>query len=121
MNTEKDNRSFENQDLNDRVTTMTEQEKVQEKLEMDGYTEQFRVEKNRLISTETKKKYKAADVKVVNFYRFEGASNPDDMSILYAIETTDGAKGTLTDAYGTYSDDETSAFIKELETHKKTD
>lgn len=121
MNNEQDNRNFDTNEPNDRATTMTEQEKIQEKLEKDGFTEQFRVEKGRLYSIETEKKYKPAEVKVVNFYRFEGISDPEDMSILYAIETTDGAKGTLTDAYGTYSDDDTGAFLKEVETHKKTD
>ncbi len=42
-------------------------------------------------------------MEVVEFYRFEGASNPDDNSILYAIETSDGLKGLLVDAYGAYS------------------
>ena len=59
-------------------------------------------------------------MKIVNFYRFEGNSNPDDMSVMYAIETSDGLKGTLTDAYGLYSDDDTGEFLKEVESHKKT-
>jgi hypothetical protein len=41
------------------------------------------------------------------------------MSILYAIETTDGTKGTLIDAYGNYSDDDTGAFMQEVDIHKK--
>jgi hypothetical protein len=67
----------------------------------------------------SKKKYKPKDVIAVNFYRFEGITDPDDMSILYAIETFDGGKGTLTDAYGRYSDEDTSAFMKQVEIHKK--
>ena len=89
------------------------------KLEQHGYTGQFRVEKDRLVNLTSGKKYKSADVKAVNFYRFEGISDPDDMSILYAIETTDGAKGTLSDAYGNYSDDDTGAFMKQVEIEKK--
>jgi hypothetical protein len=41
------------------------------------------------------------------------------MSILYAIETSDGRKGTLVDAYGFYSDDETGEFINQIEINKK--
>ena len=49
--------------------------------------------KGKLVSvTDTKKKYKAKDVTAANFFRFEGISNPDDMSVLYAIETIDGTK-----------------------------
>ncbi|MEH6680260.1 MAG: phosphoribosylpyrophosphate synthetase [Sediminicola sp.] len=39
---------------------------------------------------------------VDEFYRFEGDSNPDDSSILYAISTSNGHKGLLVSAYGAY-------------------
>lgn len=122
MNTEneKDKRTGDYTQANDRMTLMTEEEKVQKDLEGQGFTDLFRVEKGKLVSTKTQKKYKAPDVKIVNFYRFEGISNPDDMSVMYAIETSDGLKGTLTDAYGLYSDDDTGEFLKEVESHKKT-
>ncbi|MDQ3277366.1 MAG: hypothetical protein M3Q06_03510 [Bacteroidota bacterium] len=118
---ESDNRTGDYEQANDRLTFMTDLEKVQENLEKYGYTEQFRVEKGKLVGIESKKKFKPAEVKAVNFYRFEGITDPDDMSILYAIETCDGLKGTLTDAYGRYSDDETSDFMKQVEVAKKPD
>jgi hypothetical protein len=37
---------------------------------------------------------------VIAYYRFEGASNPDDNVVLYVIETSRGEKGLLLDAYG---------------------
>lgn len=114
-----DNRTGEYTESNDKLTFMNNEENLMAKLERHGYTEQFRVEKDKLVSLTTKKKYKASEVNAVNFYRFEGVSDPDDMSILYAIETSDGAKGTLTDAYGMYSDDDTGAFMKQVETEKK--
>lgn len=120
MENEKDTRTDESSLPNDRLTYMTELEKCVKKLEGEGYTEQFRVEKKVLQSlTDKKKKYKAKDVKAVNFFRFEGASNPDDMSILYAIETVDGTKGTLVDAYGVYSDDDTGVFMQDVDISKK--
>lgn len=104
---------------NDRLTNMTDMDKCLHKLESDGYTDQYKVEKGKLIDLTNNKKYKPKDVKAVNFYRFEGISNPDDMSILYAIETSDGCRGTLTDAYGMYSDDETGEFMNQVEVNKK--
>ena len=116
---DKDKRTFEYKEANDRHTEMTEMEKCLKKLEAEGFTHQYKVEKGKLLDIAQKKTYKPKDVKAVNFYRFEGNSNPDDMSILYAIETTDGLKGTLIDAYGLYSDDETGDFLNQIEIIKK--
>src|SRR6059058_447912 len=119
MENEKDSRTGEYSEPNDRLTNMTDMDRCVKKLEEKGYTDQFRVEKKILQSlTDKKKKYKPKDVKAVNFYRFEGPSNPDDMSILYAIETADGTKGTLIDAYGVYSDDETGVFMQDVDVSK---
>jgi hypothetical protein len=116
---ETDNRTGKYDEANDRLTFMTDLQKVQDNLEKHGYTEQFRVEKDKLVGMVSKKKYKPKEVMAVNFYRFEGITDPDDMSILYAIETCDGSKGTLTDAYGRLSDEDTGAFMKQVEIHKK--
>ena|SRR5947209_19190422 len=118
VNTE-DNRTGEYSEGNDRLTFMNNEENLMKKLEQHGYTEQFNVQKDKLVSLTSGKKYNSSDVKAANFYRFEGISDPDDMSILYAIETCDGTKGTLTDAYGRYSDEDTGAFMKKVETEKK--
>ena len=106
---------------NDRTTYMTDLQKCLARLESEGYTDQYRVEEDRLVSMEdsNNRRYKPEEVTAVNFFRFEGPSNPDDMSILYAIETTDGHKGTLVDAYGLYADDATGEFFQNVEIHKK--
>jgi hypothetical protein len=45
------------------------------------------------------------------FLRFEGVSDPDDMAIVYAIESTDGTRGALVDAFGAYSSPTVGAFL----------
>lgn len=68
------------------------------------------------------KVYQPEDVNIVNFYRFEGESDPGDMQILYAIETSDGTRGTLSDAFGTYASRRVSEFIVKVDNiQKKTD
>jgi hypothetical protein len=114
-----DNRTGEYSEGNDKLTFMNNEENLISNLEKHGYTQQFRVSNDKLESLTTGKLYKCEDVKAVNFYRFEGVSDPDDMSILYAIETCDGAMGTLTDAYGRYSDEATGEFMKKVEIAKK--
>jgi hypothetical protein len=85
------------------------------KMISDGYTEDFKAEDEGLRGLRTDKLYKPEDVTIVNFFRFEGPSDPDDMSIMYVIETHDGTKGTLVDAYGTYASPEVNQFIVDVE------
>lgn len=91
-----------------------------EKMIADGYTDDFKATEDGLLkSLRTDKNYQPGEVTIVNFYRFEGISDPNDMSILYVIETKDGLKGTLVDAYGTYSSPEVYEFIKAVENINK--
>ena len=55
-----------------------------------------------------------ADFVIDKFYRFEGASNPDDSAIVYAISSKVGLKGTMVDAYGVYADSLTTKMISKL-------
>lgn len=85
------------------------------KLLEEGFTENFKATDKGIQSIESTKVYKPAQIQVVNFYRFEGASDPADNSILYAIQTSDNVKGTLVDAYGMYADSRIDDFMKEVE------
>src|SRR5258705_4206925 len=85
------------------------------KLVLDGYTEDFKVTEEGLTTMRDGRIYSPDEVHVVNFFRFEGASDPADSSILYAIETDDGKKGTLTDAYGPYADPPVTRIFKQVE------
>ncbi len=89
------------------------------KLVLDGYTEDFKAGEKGIVSLQTEKTYEANNVNIVNFYRFEGVSDPSDNAILYVIETNDGAKGTLVDAYGPYADTKVEEFMKEVEAVNK--
>jgi hypothetical protein len=84
-----------------------------------GFTTQFKATSGGLKSFTTERIYTPGEIKIVNFYRFEGDSNPEDSSILYAIETANGERGTLTDAYGPYSDTHVTTFIKQVEEMEK--
>lgn len=81
----------------------------------DGYVDNFKVTKQGMYSSSKEKYYNPEDVNVINFYRFEGQSDPGDNSIMYVIETSDGLKGTLIDAYGAYSDRTVDEFIEAVQ------
>ncbi len=79
-----------------------------------GFTSQFEVNGKNLVSLKTDKHYLPDQIQIAHFYRFEGESNPEDSSIMYAIETYDEEKGTLVDGYGTASDPATADFMRKV-------
>src|SRR5688572_15946051 len=89
------------------------------KLTDSGYTTQFKVTPKGLQSMASQKNFKPKQVEIKHFYRFEGESDPGETSILYAIETKNGEKGTLVDSYGAYSDPLIEKFIKEVQSVTK--
>ena len=100
---------------NDKTTEMQTLTSVINKAVANGYTENFSVTKHGICTPAEERRYMPEDIRIVNFYRFEGESDPADNTILFIIETNDGLKGTLVDAYGTYADPEINGFMKRVE------
>jgi hypothetical protein len=63
---------------------------------------------------ENKKEYEPNQIIIEREHRFEGLSNPSDMSILYIIKTDDGLKGMVTASYGAKSDTDVDEFFKKI-------
>lgn len=81
----------------------------------NGYTDTLKVNGQGLHVEGKDKVYTPSQIRIINFYRFEGQSDPADNAIMYVIETEDDVKGILIDAYGTYADEKINKFIKEVE------
>jgi hypothetical protein len=82
----------------------------------EGFTENFVIKSTGIQAPSNEKLYTPSEVKIKNFYRFEGESDPADNAIVYAVETNDGIKGILIDAYGgPYVNQKVGDFIKEVE------
>ena len=85
-------------------------------LRREGYTEDFNLQQNCLECRNGQFKVFANEFKVDQYYRFEGASNPSDSAILYAISSNDEkVKGLLVNAYGIYSNPVTDEMIAKLD------
>lgn len=106
-------------DEKEKVPYLTEIARVEKKMNEEGYTSNFRITPEGLASDNSEHIYSPDQIRIVNFYRFEGVSDPEDNAILYVIETTKGEKGTITDAYGAYSDPDVDDFIKQVEKIQK--
>lgn len=100
---------------------MTTLVKCTNNLVAEGYTENF-VASEWGIKAPSKddKVYRADQVRINSFYRFEGESDPGDNCVLYAIETSDGVKGMLVDAYGAYANPHVGKFIVDVQAIAKS-
>ena len=83
-------------------------------LQRRGYTYDFNLKPHCLECASLKLEIHPEDFKVDEVHRFEGMSSTDDNSILYAISSKNGIKGTLVDAYGVYAENISEEMRKKL-------
>src|ERR1700743_3019403 len=82
--------------------TMTTSSEVLERLRLQKMDNEFRWTPKGFLATNGQT-YRPIDLEILRTIRFEGASNPSDMEILYILRTNDGLIGYSLDAYGAYS------------------
>jgi hypothetical protein len=83
-----------------------------------GFTIDFNLLENCIVCNDTK--FDVNDFEIVEFYRFEGDSDPSDEAVVYAIQSNDGMKGVLVNGYGISADALSSEMAKKLNIHKST-
>ena len=83
-------------------------------LKKEGYSLDFNLKPNCVECKSSDLELYPDDFVIDKFYRFEGASSPDDSAIVYAISGKHGLKGTVLDAYGVYADSLTTEMINKL-------
>jgi len=83
-------------------------------LRKKGFTANFGFLDHAFTDVESRRTFNADQLDIVDHRRFEGMSDPDDMSVLYAIESNDGTKGIIADAFGTYADPELGNFLESV-------
>lgn len=86
-------------------------------LKLRGYQLDFNLKENCIICDE--EKFDPEDFEIAEVYRFEGDTDPADEAVLYAIESKNGQKGLLVNAFGIYSDPMSDSMIKKLSFQKK--
>ena|SRR5215472_18101532 len=79
-------------------------------LEKRGFTANFEFLDQAFRDVDSGRTFKAEDLTIVEHYRFEGSSDPDDMSVIPAIESDEGTQGILADAFGVYANSSTRRF-----------
>ena len=79
-----------------------------------GYTHNFSITENGMLAEGKGEGFTAEEVNLHEFHRFEGNTNPADMSIVYAVQTISGEKGIVVDSYGVYGSEITSKFMNKV-------
>jgi hypothetical protein len=87
---------------------------VVDELTRRGFSEDFRVVEGRLKAVATGERFRPEELTIREYHRFEGVSDPDDMAIVYGIETRSGVRGTMVDAFGVYSDPALGALLRDV-------
>jgi hypothetical protein len=87
-------------------------------LKKDGYTLDFNFNEEFVVCNNPNMALSADDFEIDKGYQFEGETNPDDQSILYAISSPKfKVQGVLVNGYGIPSNDESDILISKLRTH----
>lgn len=87
-------------------------------LKLQGFNLDFNLAFDALICKENNLCLNPAQFEIMHTFRFEGATDPGDEMIVYAIASTDGkVKGVLTSAYGMYAESMSADLIKKFRIH----
>lgn len=90
-------------------------------LQRRGYTDDLTAAEHCLVCDARGINLDPAQFEIDEFHRFEGMSDPEDQSIVYAISSMDHQiKGILVNAYGPDASSFTQEMVKKLATHSNT-
>ena len=97
-------------------------------LKLRGFNIDFNIAFDKIICTDNKLCLNPNEFEITEVYRFEGATDPGDESVVYAIESKDARpegsvkwgtiKGTMMSAYGMYAESISTQMIQKLSMHK---
>ena len=84
-----------------------------------GYTHDFNVKGECIVCQQKNVTLPPDNFQIDKVYRFEGATDPDDQAILYAISSDKHEmKGTLVNGYGISSNAEVAKLVERLESNR---
>ena len=87
-------------------------------LQRRGYTDDLQLGENCLLCNAKGKSLDPTEFQIDEFHRFEGFTDPEDQSIVYAISSeTHGLKGILINGYGPNASPMTQELVKKLATN----
>ena len=84
-------------------------------LKKRGFSSSFQLtDKKKMQCLENGKIYTQEDMRIVEYHRFEGESNPSDLAVIFAVTCRDKTRGTVVSSYGPYADLQLSLFMDKV-------
>jgi hypothetical protein len=80
-----------------------------------GYEADFSTDADCLYCGDIDIRLNPEEFHVDEIHRFDANSSPDNNSVVYAITSSTGVRGTLVDAYGVYSESLSFGMVKKLQ------
>jgi hypothetical protein len=91
-----------------------------EDLTRRGFTANFEYLDDAFTAVDLGRSFRAEELTIVEHHRFEGASDPDDMAVVYAIESHNGVRGVVVDAFGVYANPKLGEFLHKVRIREAT-
>ncbi|MEZ5373457.1 MAG: hypothetical protein R2704_12120 [Microthrixaceae bacterium] len=88
-----------------------------DRLQAAGYHTNFRASRGKLACDECGQVVDPSEVSVIEIVRFDGANDPGDGAILYALDAGAGHRGLYAAAYGADVSADDMAVIRSLPDH----
>jgi hypothetical protein len=89
-------------------------------LKARGYLMDFNLHPEWIECPQLDVRLKPEEFHVDEVHRFEGMTSPDDSEILFAVSSSNGLKGLLVDAYGSYADSISMEMARKLTIDRST-
>lgn len=87
-----------------------------------GYLLDFNVAFDKLTCLQSSHCLNPSEFEITEVHRFEGATNPSDEDVVYAVTSKDGKmKGVITSAFGLYADAVSTEMLAKLSMHISND
>lgn len=83
-------------------------------LQRRGYVYNFNLQKDSVYCDDVDLRLHPEQFTVVEYHRFEGMTDPADAAVVYAIESDNGLRGVLVNAFGIYADSLSAAMVQKL-------
>ncbi|MBS1572780.1 MAG: phosphoribosylpyrophosphate synthetase [Bacteroidetes bacterium] len=87
-------------------------------LREEGYTLDFNLHEDCVVCNRTQNQLMSDEFEIDAIFRFDGLTDPDDESVIYAISSEKfKTKGLLVNGYGLYSEEFPAVLIEKLRKH----